>query len=244
MKKILLLLFIATLWSCGSKPAAENSVDTSTPQLTKQQIAEGWKLLFDGKSLTGWRIFKDRKNNSWEVIDGTLHCKAPMETAGAENERSDIMTVEQYENFELSLEWKVAAESNSGIMFRVTEEFEQPYFTGPEYQLIDDVGYPGELKDDTKTGSNYGMHVAENKKLNPAGEWNQTKIVVNQNHVEYWLNGTKVVEYDLGSEDWINRKNASKWKDVASYGVPTKGHIDLQDHGGEVWFRNIMIKVL
>lgn len=224
--------------------ATDAPAETSTkPSLTDEQEAQGWRLLFDGESTNGWKIFKDRKNNSWEVVDGVLHCKAPTEVAGVENERSDLMTVEQFENFELSLEWKLAAESNSGIIFRVTEEYEQPYFTGPEYQLIDDAGYPQET-DVHLTGANYDVHAVPAKKMNPLGEWNHTRIVANGNHVEHWLNGEKIVEYEIGSEDWTSRKNASKWKDVVGYCVPKKGHIDLQDHGGEAWFRNIMIRTL
>lgn len=200
-------------------------------------------MLFDGTTTNGWKIFKDRKNNSWEVVDGVLHCKAPMETPGVDNERSDLMTVEQFDNFELSLEWKLAAQSNSGIMFRVSEAYDQPYFSGPEYQLIDDGGYPDE-KDVHLTGANYDVHAVPAKKMKPLGEWNHTKIVANGNHIEHWLNGEKILEYEIGSEDWTQRKNNSKWKDVAGYCVPTQGHIDLQDHGGEAWFRNIMIRTL
>lgn len=235
MKHLIVCAFGLLLLACQPK--------TSINQLTDEQKAAGWQLLFDGQSTTGWKIFKDRKNNSWEVVDGMLHCKAPIETPGVDNERSDLMTIEQYDNFELYLEWKIAPQSNSGIMYRVTEEFEQPYLTGPEYQIIDDAGYTNE-KEFHHTGANYDMHVAQNKKLNPVGEWNTTKIVANGNHVEHWLNGDKVVEYEINSEDWINRKNASKWAEATGYGVPTKGHIDLQDHGSEIWFRNIMIRKL
>jgi hypothetical protein len=173
-----------------------------------------------------------------------LHCKALNETTGEGSERADLRTTEQYQNFELVFDWKVAAEANSGVMFRVTEEFEQPYYSGPEYQLIDDTGYPGELTELQKTGSNYDMHAAPaTKPVKPAGEWNTTKIVVNVNHVEHWLNGAKVVEYELQSDDWKQRKDASKWKEAAGYGMAPTGYIDFQDHGNEVWFKNVKIKV-
>jgi Domain of Unknown Function (DUF1080) len=247
MKTILSLPLAVFLFACGSQPKTETTEATTeitaAVQLTEQQKAEGWRLLFDGQTTNGWKIFKDRKNNSWEVADGILHCKAPSEVAGVENERSDLMTTEQFENFEFSVEWKIAAQSNSGIIFRVTEEYEQPYFTGPEYQLIDDAGYPQE-KDVHFTAANYDVHAVPAKKMNPVGEWNTTKIVAQGNHIEHWLNGEKVLEYEIGSEDWTKRKNASKWKDVVGYCVPKKGSIDLQDHGGEAWFRNIMIRVL
>ncbi len=238
MKKFLFFLLVCVvLWSCGNPGKTVN-------ELTEQQKAEGWKLLFDGKTMNGWKFFKDRKNNSWEVIDGTLHCKAPIETSGVDNERSDLMTTDQYDNFEFYTEWKITPVGNSGIIYRVTEEYEQPYYTGPEYQVIDDKGYPQE-KDFHMTGSNYDMHAPpSDKKMNPVGEWNTTRIVARGNHIEHWLNDVKVVEYEIGSEDWTARKNASKWKETVGYCVPTKGHIDLQDHGSEVWYRNIMIKPL
>lgn len=249
MKHYLTILLFALLSSCANRekkvdiPAVE---DLPTATLTDQQKAEGWRLLFDGVSTTGWQIFKGQENNTWEVADGTLHCKAVDENiAGVGDKRSDIMTTEEFENFELQFDWKISAQANSGIMFRVTEEFEQPYFTGPEYQIVDDNNYPGgKLTDLQMTGACYDMYAGTNRTVNPVGEWNTSKIIANGNHIEHWLNGSKVLEYEIDSPDWAKRRDASKWKDVKGYGVPKKGHIDLQDHGNEVWFRNIMIKVI
>ncbi|MBX2965691.1 MAG: DUF1080 domain-containing protein [Cyclobacteriaceae bacterium] len=198
--------------------------------------------LFDGQSLTGWRIFRNLPNNSWEVADGTLHCKPFSDTE--ENFRSDLITETQYRNFEFSFEFKLAAQSNSGVMFRVSEDYEQTYATGPEYQLIDDEGYPGTLAEENKTAGNYAMHIPENKTLRPVGEWNEGKIIVNENNVEHWLNGVRVVAYQLNSPNWIERRDAGKWKDFPAYGLIEKGHIVLQDHGNEVWFRNLKIILL
>ncbi len=252
MKSLLISITISILLTaCVGKELKKDTAQTDTTsvatraQLTDQQMADGWKLLFDGQTKNGWQIFKGRKNNTWEVLAGTLHCKALQEgVTGVGDERSDIMTTEEFENFELAFDWKISPEGNSGVMYRVTEEFEQPYYSGPEYQLIDDKGYPGELHDGQRTGDNYDMHIAENKVLKAVGEWNTSKILVNGNHVEHWLNRTKVVEYELGSADWNKRKQASKWKDAAGYGLSQKGRIVLQDHGNEAWYRNIMIKAL
>lgn len=197
--------------------------------------------LFDGRSLSGWRIFRNLPNNSWEVVDGTLHCKPFSDTE--ENLRADLITEEEYRNFELTFEFKLAPQSNSGVMFRVSEAYEQTYATGPEYQLIDDVGYPGTLAEENKTAGNYAMHIPENKILKPVGEWNEGKLIVNENQVEHWLNGTRVVAYELHSPDWITRRDTSKWKDFPAYGTIEKGHLALQDHGNEVWFRNITLVV-
>lgn len=215
--------------------------EPSENQLTEAQKTDGWKLLFNGENTDGWKTYQGKENNSWEVVDGTLHCK-PEEAA---DKRADMMTVDQYANFDLSFDWKIAPTDNSGVIYRATEEFKQSYLSGPEYQVIDDKGYPDPLKDTQTSGSNYDMHAAPaDKTMNPAGEWNTGRIVVNGNHVEHWLNGVKVVEYELNSPEWQKVKAGSKWKDAKGYGASAQGHIDLQDHGGEVWYRNIMIKTL
>src|SRR5437868_2118155 len=143
MKKLLYLLFLAAACAPAKKETQEaQNVDVAIsvidpaalPTLTEAQKAEGWKLLFDGKSMNGWQIFKNRKNNTWEVKDGALHCKPVNEnTTGDGDERSDLMTIEEFSNFEFTCDWKISPKGNSGIMFRVTEEFEHPYYSGPEY---------------------------------------------------------------------------------------------------------------
>lgn len=250
MKKIFsslcLLSITVFLVQCSSKKQEETTATTievaPASQLTEQQKAEGWQLLFDGQTTNGWQIFKARENNTWEVIDGTLHCKALDETVtGVGDKRADIMTTDEYENFELSFDWKIGVQGNSGVMFRVTEEFEQPYYSGPEFQLMDDAGFPNETANHLN-GSNYGMHPAGKTNTKPAGEWNTSKLVANKNHVEHWLNGDKVVEYELNSPEWMAIKKAGKWNEAARYGAASKVHIVLQDHGSEAWFRNVMIK--
>jgi len=241
MKKLFLLACVALIASCSPKKT-ETAETAPANQLTEAQKSEGWKLLFDGQTMNGWRTFKNKENNTWEVLDGTLHCKSSSDTTATQ--RADIITTEMYANYELSFDFKIAPQGNSGLIYRVTEEFEVPYASGPEYQIIDDIGYPGELKDVNKTGANYDVQVAENKTLNPAGEWNTGKLVVNTNHVEHWVNGVKVLEYEFASDDWKAKVAASKWKEYPGYGKATSGYIDLQDHGSEVWFRNIMIKNL
>lgn len=240
---------LITLGSCQcSKPEDSKSVQDTTANnapgqnsLTAEQKADGWKILFNGQDLEGWRFFRDKENNSWRVIDGTLHCK-PFDEA---NKRSDLITTEQFTDFELVFDWKISPQGNSGVMFRVTEEFEEPYLSGPEYQVLDDEGYPGDVKDVQLTGSNFGMHAPSPMKiLKPVGDWNSSRLVVKDNHVEHWLNGAKVIEYEIDSEEWKRLKHTSKWNDVTGYGAATTGHIDIQDHGNEVWYKNIFIKPL
>jgi len=217
---------------------------TQPPQpntLSEQEVEEGWILLFDGETPNGWRSYLSDGISGWDVEDGALKALGLGGDIGG-----DIITDEQYENFDLQLEWKISPEGNSGILYLVVEDtaYDAVYHTGPEYQLLDDEGFPEPLEEVQLTGANYAMHVAENKELKPVGEWNTSRILVDHGHVEHWLNGKKVVEYELWSEDWEKRVQEGKWKDYPDYGRARKGHISLQDHGSVVWFRNIKIKEL
>ncbi|HYG17595.1 MAG TPA: DUF1080 domain-containing protein [Ohtaekwangia sp.] len=250
MNKGFTLVVVALIfYACQTKKMDNQTATDSTRfvsaadnQLTQQQQSEGWISLFDGTSKNGWRTFKNLDNDSWEVTGGTLHCKPFKENA--ENKRADLISLEQYENFELAFDWKISPQGNSGVMFHVTEEYDQPYATGPEYQILDDEGYPGDVRDVHFTGANYDMLAPAERKSNAVGTWNSSRLVVNHNHVEHWLNGVKVVEYDLQTADWKKRVAETKWKDFPGYGSAGKGHIALQDHNNEVWFKNIYIKPL
>lgn len=202
----------------------------------------GWTTLFDGKTLNGWRSYQNKENNSWSVKEGVLHCNGS--SATQREARADLITENQYENFDLELDWKISPQGNSGILYMVTEEFPTSYLSGPEYQLIDDLHWGEKLEDWQKTASNYAMHPASVLATKEVGEWNHTRIVVNRGHVEHWLNGQKVVDYQLWTDDWQAKKAADKWKDAPGYGLSKKGHIALQDHGSEAWFKNIRIKEL
>ncbi len=200
-----------------------------------------WTNLFDGKTLAGWRTYQNKPADSWQTNDGVLSNKGNKDP---NTKHADLITEKQYENFELSIEWKIAPQANSGILYMVTEEFPSSYHSGPEYQLIDDKGYPGKLETWQITGANYAMDAPMLDATKPAGEWNLTVIIVNKGHVEHWLNGKKVVAYDLWTDAWKQHKETGKWKDVKGYGLSKKGHIALQDHGGEAWFKNIKIREL
>lgn len=245
MKKTLFALIIVGISSCGTQKQEQTAAyNEEAPEnnVTPGEAAEGWYSLFDGTSMKGWHIFRGGENNSWEVVGGTLHCK-PFDDNGP-NQRADLITNDTFENFELAFDWKISEKGNSGVIFRVSEEFEQTYASGPEYQLIDDEGYPGDLQPGQHTGANYDMHAPAKDVSNAVGEWNTSRIVANGNHIEHWLNGEKVVAYELGSDDWNHLRDNSKWKDFPGYGGTMKGYIALQDHGNEVWFRNIKIKPL
>jgi hypothetical protein len=207
--------------------------------LSKKEKKDGWVLLFDGTTMTGWRAYQNKEQEGWSVKDGELFCKGEGVT-----KRADLITANQYENYELQIDWKISPKKNSGIIYMATEENGASYESGPEYQLIDDVGYPGKLSDKQLSGANYDMNPPTAKVVKPVGEFNHTKIVINKGHVEHWLNGTKVVDYQLWTPEWEQTKANSKWKDVKTYGMSKSGHIALQDHGGGIAFKNIKLKPL
>ncbi len=220
------------------KPVVENNV------LTEEEKAAGWQLLFNGTDLTGWRDYNgDSLTAPWFVEDGMIQAKGE----GAD-EHGYIVTDKLYENFELAWDWKIADGGNSGVLYHVVEnpKFAVPYVTGPEYQLIDNLGFPDPLEEWQKTATDYAMYVPDSAKLiiKPAGEWNTSKIVFDNGHVEHWLNGEKVVEFEAWTDDWFARKHSGKWENAPEYGLAHKGVICLQDHGSAAWFRNIKIKEL
>lgn len=205
-------------------------------QLTPAERAAGWRLLFDGRTTEGWRGYqRDDMPDGWQVVNGELTRVA---RAG------DIITNEQFESFELSAEWKVGPGGNSGIFFRATESEPAIYMSAPEMQVLDDAGHRDGQSRLTAAGANYGLHAAPEGVVHPAGEWNQARIVVNGRQVEHWLNGQKVVEYELHSSDWEQRVRNSKFIEWPAYGRAARGHIGLQDHGDRVAFRNIKIREL
>lgn len=220
--------------------AGDKTIFSSSHHYTNRR-QQSWKELFDGRSLSGWRYYKGVAGNSWEAKDGVLQCKPDKEKGLV---RGDLITQEQYQDFELSLEWKIGPGANSGILYLVNEAVGASYESGPEYQLIDDLGYPGKLEDWQKTGANYAMHPPQHQVSKPVGQWNHTRIIVYKSHVEHWLNGTKIVDYQLGDGNWQKLKAQSKWKDTPTYAQSPKGHIVLQDHGGGVAFKEVKIRNL
>ena len=210
--------------------------------LTKSEKNNGWELLFDGKTLTGWRMYQNKLTDCWGAKNGELYCKGS--ETNKTDLRADIITAEQYGDFELSIDWKIAPESNSGIMYHVTEQYNVPYLSGPEYQIIDDIGFPEKLEDWQKTGADYAMYPASTRPTNPVGQYNTSRIIVKGAHREYWLNNVKVVDFEAWTPEWNKQKATGKWKNAPGYGIAKNGYICLQDHGGGVWFKNIKIRKL
>ncbi len=233
MRLPLLLLGLSTL--SGLRVA--RAQDTAPlNMLTDAEKHADWKLLFDGTTLTGWRGFqKKTAPNGWAVQSGAIT---------RIGEGGDLITDKQYRDFELSLEWNISEGGNSGIMFRVTEGSEATYETGPEMQVLDDARHSDGQNRLTSAGSAYGLYAAPAGIVKPAGEWNQVRLLVKGKHVEQWLNGVKVVEYELQSPEWEAKVAASKFRQWPGYGRAPHGYIALQDHGNWVAYRNIKLREL
>lgn len=204
---------------------------------------DGFKPLFDGKSLDGWRGYKkaDASDTRWKVENGlvTIAEKDGADTRGGR----DIITTGTYDQFDLRWEWKVAPGGNSGLKYFVLED--QTSAIGHEYQMIDDERHAdAKIGPHRQTASFYDVLPAADRPLKPAGEWNQSQVIVKGKNVEHWLNGKRVLQYELDSPALNAAIAKSKFKDITRFGKPQKGHILIQDHGNAVWYRNVRIKPL
>lgn len=213
---------------------------------------QDWIYLFDGKSTDGWRAYNGETiPEKWAVIDGNLTFNTELKLEEDWKGGGDIIYYkEQFESFELYLEWKLPKGGNSGVFYNVQEGYEAPYAVSPEYQLLDDNGWE-ELNNATleswqKAGADYAMYEPDlsKKKLNPAGQWNNSRIVYTPEKAQYFLNGELLLEFVPFSEDWYERRNSGKWDNFPDYGKYKKGYIALQDHDTPIWFKNIKIKKL
>ena len=205
--------------------------------LTAEEQAAGWKLLFDGRTLQGWRGYgkPGAPVAGWEVADGAIT------RAGS---GGDIVTTDAYRDFDLALEWKVPQGGNSGVLYRVLESADPIYYSGPEMQVLDDAHHADGRNPLTSAGAAYGLYAPPKGVVKPAGEWNQARLTVRGSQVEHWLNGQKVVSYELGSADWKAKVAASKFNEWKAYGTGKEGLIGLQDHGDRVQFRSIKLRAL
>ncbi|HEX9563540.1 MAG TPA: DUF1080 domain-containing protein [Gemmatimonadaceae bacterium] len=202
--------------------------------LTEREKADGWRLLFDGKTTNGWRAYgADTMPSGWQVVDGVLTRLS---------RAADIITKDQFGDFELVLDWKVERGGNSGIFYRAVEGLEWIYHGAPEYQVLDDPNHRDGRDPRTSAGAAYGLYPVERGIVKPAGEWNTARIVAHGAHVEHWLNGKKTADYELGSAGWLELVAKSKFAAWPAYAKAMRGHIGLQEHGGRIEFRNIRIR--
>ncbi len=220
--------------------AAEPAPNTLTPE----EQAEGFVLLFDGKTTDGWRGYNmDKMPPGWQVIDGILTRVAGGVGGKGAGGGDDIITKDEYDNFELRLQWRVGKGENSGILYRVKEGAATSWHVAPEMQVLDDKGW-GEDERRHHAGALYDLYAPTSSVVKSPNQWNDVRLVVDGNHVEHWLNGEKVVEVELNSDDWKERVAKSKFKDKPDYAKATKGHLCLQDHSGKVEYRTIRVKKL
>ena len=234
IKKYTLLFIIILLTACNSKKDSD------------------WIYLFDGETTDGWRAYNGETiPDKWAAIDGNLTFDTELKLEEEWSGGGDIIYhKEQFEYFELYLEWKLPKGGNSGIFYHVQEGYNSPYEISPEYQILDDDGWEeinnAKLESWQKSGADYAMHEPNinNKSLNPAGEWNSSRIIYTKEKAEHWLNGKLLLSFVPYSEDWYSKRNSGKWDDFPDYGKFKNGYIALQDHDTPIWFRNIKIKKL
>jgi len=239
-RPVVTAVVVATvLGGCG--PARQSSTDSGRPNdspavatAAPQPVDTNWRSLIDS-SASAWRGYKTNDLPAgWKVVDGTL---------SKEKAVRDIVTRDQFGNFELTLDWKLSRGGNAGLFYRGTEEYDAVYWSAPEYQLLDDAVHVDRLNPMTSAGAAYDIYPAPAGHAKPGGQWNSTRLVVNGSHVEHWLNGFKLLEYELGGPEWTAKVKASKFSTYPNYGRAARGHIAIQgDHEGALALRNIRIR--
>ena len=234
MKTFISILFSVAFFTQLSMAQTEN-------QLSQKEQKQGWQLLFDGKNTKGWHTYlKPEATSAWKVVDGTLQLDPKAEGQG------DLVTDKEYENYELSLEWNISEGGNSGVIFGVHEDpiYQATYDTGIEMQVLDNEKAEDNKKANHLAGSLYDMKTPSASVAKPAGQWNSARLQKKNGHLTFWLNNTKIVEIQMGSAEWQQLLNDSKFKTWKGFAAYPKGHIALQDHGHQVSFRDIKIKQL
>lgn len=220
--------------ACASSPPSVDPAPVGPNTLTAREIRDGWQLLFDGRTTSGWHSYGSRGTvEGWQAIDGML-----VRTGDG----GDLVTDRQFDSFELELEWRLNPRGNSGIFYWAHEASERIYHNAPEYQVLDNIGHRDGLSPLTAAGALYGLYPSDPALVRPVGEWNHTRIVTDGSKVEHWLNGVRVVEADFASDEMRRKIAGSKFSEWPTFGKTRRGYIGLQDHGDSVWYRNLKIR--
>jgi hypothetical protein len=243
MKKILIGLFLGAvvLCACGS------SQDEALEEPMGEDLENDWISLFDGKTFQGWSKYGGGEvGAAWEIQDGAIYLDAANKANWQTGDGGDIVTNDEFDNFHFQLEWKIGKDGNSGVMFFVHEssDYAYPWMTGPEMQVLDNDGHPDAKIHTHRAGDLYDLIASSEETVKPVGEWNLAEIIVSDGNLKLHLNGVMVVSTTMWTEEWDELVSNSKFKDMPGFGKYKKGKIALQDHGDEVWFRNIRVKKL
>lgn len=234
---------ITALSSCSS--TRNMAIDNT---LSKTEEREGWQLLFDGKTTNGWHTYgKNAVGAAWKVVDGSLHLDASNKSGWQTGDGGDIVTNEEFGNYHLKLEWKIAPNGNSGIIFNVQDDpskYQYVWHTGPEMQVLDNNGHPDAKIHKHRAGDLYDLIASSKEPVKPVGEWNLAEIIQNNDRLELRLNGETIVTTPLWEDTWKQLIAGSKFRNMADFGRFRTGRIALQDHGDNVWFKNIKIRKL
>lgn len=254
MKLFAIMVLTTMIMSCNNAATTKTTDEDTTKiktemsinTLTDEQKADGWQLLFDGKTTNGWHKYGgDPVGSAWKIKDGNLYLDTSIKENWQIKDGGDIVSDEEFENFHLKLEWNIAKDGNSGIIFYIHEDkakYEWPWKTGPEMQILDNNGHPDSKIIKHRAGDLYDLITSSPETVKGPGEWNLAEIKSLNGKLEFFLNGTQIVSTTMWDDAWKKMIAGSKFKDMPDFGTYSKGHIGLQDHGNEVWFRNVMIK--
>jgi Domain of Unknown Function (DUF1080) len=250
MKHRLTIAFAAIallLVACNNNATTTTTV-TPTELKPATDDTTGWVNLFDGKTTAGWHSYgKTTTGDAWKVADGALYLDTTKKEGWQTSAGGDICTADEYENFDLKIDWKIAPGGNSGIIFYINEDtakYKYVWHTGMEMQVLDNDGHSDGKLFKHRAGDLYDLINCSKETVKPVGEWNQAEIISKDGKLDLYLNGTNVVSTTLWDDAWKNLIAKSKFKDMAAFGTFKKGHIALQDHGNTVWYKNIKIKKL
>lgn len=255
MKKIVLVASLLFLSMACKKEKTENVVDqnqnvqndtlAAINTLSDSEKEEGWELLFDGKTIEGWHKYgTDSIGKAWVINDNSLHLEVSDKEDWQAANGGDIISAKEYANFHLKLDWKISKDGNSGVIFYIHEDANQykfPWMTGPEMQVLDNEGHPDSKIIKHRAGDLYDL-ITSKETVKPAEEWNHAEIISNKGNLQFFLNGEKVVETTMWDDAWKKMIAGSKFHEFPGFGTYKTGKIGLQDHGNNVWFRNIKIK--